>query len=304
MTETDQERAALAEWRDLSNKLPSSGNIAWKTLVAAVGAARGSPWTPDPAFYVGHQVPNINMNSLDRIATYFRDEALASPAPIGFVIANSAGDRFRAWGDFGPEWTEDKAKALKFADRESAEAFGREDEDAWFILPIGDPEPATETSVSPEAMAAAAAMVPEIMAQSASGVRLPYDGLRRPAAPLPAEAREIVARAIKTHIKVDATGLAPAVASAFVVGINDAADAATAALSSAGLLREPVRAGQDLGGGLVAAPADLVAALAYIAGSASSLVLWMSPKGECRTRDDLVAAAGELLAAAEKEGTK
>jgi len=44
--------------------------------------------------------------------------------------------------------------------------------------------------------------------------------------------REKVAAAIREHIKVDATGLAPAIASAFVVGVDQAADAILTALAS------------------------------------------------------------------------
>lgn len=40
---------------------------------------------------------------------------------------------------------------------------------------------------------------------------------------------EKVARAIRQHIKVDATGLSPSIASAFIVGVEDAARAALAA---------------------------------------------------------------------------
>lgn len=45
--------------------------------------------------------------------------------------------------------------------------------------------------------------------------------------------REAVARIIRQHVKVDATGLAPAIASVFMVGIEEAADAILSLLSPA-----------------------------------------------------------------------
>lgn len=58
----------------------------------------------------------------------------------------------------------------------------------------------------------------------------------------PMTPREKVAAAIREHIKVDATGLAPAIASAFIVGVDQAADAILAALSGSGDHAELARA--------------------------------------------------------------
>jgi hypothetical protein len=52
----------------------------------------------------------------------------------GWVIADAQGERFRCWGDWGPEWTSELEKALFFARRDDAEAFAREDDDAWRIV--------------------------------------------------------------------------------------------------------------------------------------------------------------------------
>lgn len=51
--------------------------------------------------------------------------------------------------------------------------------------------------------------------------------------------QEAVARVLREHIKVDATGLAPAVASAFVTGIDEAASAVLALLPPADGWRSP-----------------------------------------------------------------
>lgn len=60
-----------------------------------------------------------------------------------FIIANGSATKFRGWGDCGPNWTSSRERALKFADRESAEKFARDDEDAWAILPYDLPYAAT-----------------------------------------------------------------------------------------------------------------------------------------------------------------
>lgn len=53
-----------------------------------------------------------------------------------FIVANGDRTKFRAWGDLGPTWVSSPPEALQFARRCDAEAFAREDEDAWAILPI------------------------------------------------------------------------------------------------------------------------------------------------------------------------
>jgi|GEM_PF-6863366 len=55
-------------------------------------------------------------------------------------------------------------------------------------------------------------------------------------APLPTVTREELIHAIRDHIRVDATGLAPMVASAFVIGQSDAADAILALLREKGVV--------------------------------------------------------------------
>lgn len=63
--------------------LPTYGHITWTRLIAAVGAALGAPWAPDPdpRYYIGHQPAPVNMNSLNRIVSGFVAEALATAAP-------------------------------------------------------------------------------------------------------------------------------------------------------------------------------------------------------------------------------
>lgn len=56
----------------------------------------------------------------------------------GWLVEDSrnhpSGIRYRMWGDLGPEWTNDANKALRFARRQDAEAFCRDDEDAWHVV--------------------------------------------------------------------------------------------------------------------------------------------------------------------------
>ncbi|MDJ1521850.1 hypothetical protein MF545_07055 [Stenotrophomonas maltophilia] len=69
--------------------------------------------------------------------------AVCQPAQ-GWVVADGQGTRWRKWGDFGPEWTTDRGAALHFARRSDAEAFSKEDEDAWLIQPIVMPTKALD----------------------------------------------------------------------------------------------------------------------------------------------------------------
>lgn len=78
-------------------------------------------------------------NAIDA-AEYELDKRKRSPEPAEndgpFVVADggSHGEhRYRCWRDDGPGWTLDTDEALQFARRKDAEAFCREDEDAWFI---------------------------------------------------------------------------------------------------------------------------------------------------------------------------
>lgn len=61
---------------------------------------------------------------------------------LAYVVANANGDRFRCMGDNGTgdfvDWTDDLQKGLMFARRDDAEAFAKEDEDAWKILRVRD----------------------------------------------------------------------------------------------------------------------------------------------------------------------
>jgi len=72
------------------------------------------------------------------IAAHQRAEQAAGlTSAHGWVVADGQGTRWRKWGDFGPEWTGDRDEALHFARRVDAEAFSKDDEDAWLIQPAG-----------------------------------------------------------------------------------------------------------------------------------------------------------------------
>lgn len=78
---------------------------------------------------------------------YNRILAAAHSSDEGFVISNGRNNAWRTWGDSGPEWTPDYAKALRFARRADAETFARNDEDAWHIQPFVEQPGAARCSV-------------------------------------------------------------------------------------------------------------------------------------------------------------
>jgi hypothetical protein len=58
-----------------------------------------------------------------------------------FVIMNGKADKYRQWKEAWPTWTSDLSAALKFHDRQSAEDFARDDEDAWIIKEVQSAKP-------------------------------------------------------------------------------------------------------------------------------------------------------------------
>ncbi|HHA2767548.1 TPA: hypothetical protein ACOECM_001526 [Stenotrophomonas maltophilia] len=84
------------------------------------------------------QVPPGPLPTDVAIAAHQRAEQAADlTSAHGWVVADGQGTRWRKWGDFGPEWTADRDAALHFARRTDAEAFAKEDQDAWLIQPVG-----------------------------------------------------------------------------------------------------------------------------------------------------------------------
>jgi len=72
--------------------------------------------------------------------------ALADAAtPTGWVIANGNNNRWRCVWEWesNVEWTDDITQALKFATRDDAERYSKEDEDAWLIYQVGIPPTTT-----------------------------------------------------------------------------------------------------------------------------------------------------------------
>lgn len=91
------------------------------------------------AYNAGQRRNGYNQQAMDL------HDAIVRPTPAqGWVVADGQGARWRRWGDFGPEWTSDRHAALHFARRTDAEAFAKEDEDAWLIQPIVMPTKALE----------------------------------------------------------------------------------------------------------------------------------------------------------------
>ncbi len=65
----------------------------------------------------------------------------------GWIVLNGKeGDavRYRTMKDGLIEWTDDKNEAIRFARRQDADDFSREDEDAWRIVQFNETAPLTE----------------------------------------------------------------------------------------------------------------------------------------------------------------
>lgn len=89
--------------------------------------------------YSLHRDPGSLNYTGDTLHAWWAWRHLTAPPAQGWVVADGQGARWRMWGDSGPEWTSDRDAALHFARRSDAEAFSRDDEDAWLIHPVGAP---------------------------------------------------------------------------------------------------------------------------------------------------------------------
>lgn len=81
-----------------------------------------------------------------------------SPAPTseaGWIVGNGAGTCWRMWKLGNPVWTNDRAKATRYARREDAEAVHAEDEDAWSVVPYSAGSTSDEAAVEAAARAIA-----------------------------------------------------------------------------------------------------------------------------------------------------
>lgn len=54
----------------------------------------------------------------------------------GVVVADASGTKFRTWGHYGPEWTDDIQQATRYVRREDAERACLTDEDGWSIVAV------------------------------------------------------------------------------------------------------------------------------------------------------------------------
>lgn len=90
------------------------------------------------------QVFGYTAGQMEAYARAAIDHALARSGAeaVAWVVSDGQDARWRMWGDSGPEWTTDREKALRFARRDDAEAFARDDEDAWHIKPYYTAPPA------------------------------------------------------------------------------------------------------------------------------------------------------------------
>lgn len=58
---------------------------------------------------------------------------------MSWIVANGAGTMWRAWGDWGFEWTQDRDLAIQYTRRGDAEKVHAEDLDAWLIQEYDSP---------------------------------------------------------------------------------------------------------------------------------------------------------------------
>lgn len=83
---------------------------------------------------------HLEAANIVRADTHVHDAAIKVICDVlraGWVIADGKAARWRMWGEYGPAWTSDRSQALHFARRTDAEAFAKDDEDAWLIQPVG-----------------------------------------------------------------------------------------------------------------------------------------------------------------------
>lgn len=132
--------AASSEVRervDGAPNFPGHGKIPFADLVEAVGLSLGWKWVPEQDIFIGHQVPpTLNMNSINRIATYFQDSALSALRPgdtipgggapsneTGWVIERGDSEPFAPtyWAGIEDRWSQDHQDAIRFARKCDAE---------------------------------------------------------------------------------------------------------------------------------------------------------------------------------------
>ena len=102
------------------------------TIVAALNS------TAADALNHWKALARYNGNALVRNAA-----ASSPPTSAGWIVGNVNADRWRTWATTGPEWTDDRDKATRYARRVDAEAVHLADEDAWRIEPY-QPLPPTD----------------------------------------------------------------------------------------------------------------------------------------------------------------
>lgn len=56
-------------------------------------------------------------------------------ASQGWIVGSGDEKRWRCWNAGGPDWTEDREEATRYARRVDAEAVHADDEDAWTVVP-------------------------------------------------------------------------------------------------------------------------------------------------------------------------
>lgn len=60
--------------------------------------------------------------------------AASNPASAGgWIVGSSDGQKWRVWTELGPDWTDDRDKATRYARRVDAEQVHAADEDAWLV---------------------------------------------------------------------------------------------------------------------------------------------------------------------------
>ena len=89
--------------------------------------------------------PQQKSNCLDKAQAILSKAAsfTKNAVPFGWVVMNGDGTQYRTWKDGWSAWTDHREEATRYARRQDAEAVHSEDEDAWFIVPLAQPDAGT-----------------------------------------------------------------------------------------------------------------------------------------------------------------
>lgn len=72
----------------------------------------------------------------DERAAALTPSALSADVTNGWIVGNGDGTKWRVWTQLGPDWTDEREKATRYARRVDAEQVHAADDDAWRVEPF------------------------------------------------------------------------------------------------------------------------------------------------------------------------